>query len=108
MQWRAVKDPAYHPPEALPDLDRDLRPALLRIGERSVRLLLALPAGLDAAAVRAAARDELRSPYLDAAQRDALADAIAACTQPVPAGDAPRTENRPPRAPAHPAIAPPG
>jgi cyclohexadienyl dehydratase len=27
-------------------------------------------------------RDELRAPYLDAAQRDALADAIAACTKP--------------------------
>ena len=89
VQWRAVKDPNYHPPEPLPDLERELRPALLRIGERTARLLLALPPGLDAAAVRAAAREELRAPYLDAAQRDALADAIAACTV-IPAGDAPR------------------
>jgi cyclohexadienyl dehydratase len=80
VQWRAVKDPDYHPPEPLPDLEGDLRPALLRIGERTSRLLLALPSGLEPAAVRAMAREELRAPYLDVALRDALADAIAACT----------------------------
>jgi cyclohexadienyl dehydratase len=88
VQWSAVKDPDYHP-DPLPDLEKELRPALLRIGERTARLLLALPPNLDPAAVRAAARDELRARYLDPAQRDALADAIAACTQPVPAGDGP-------------------
>jgi hypothetical protein len=56
--------------------------------------LLALPTGLDAAAVRAAAREELRAPYLDAPQRDALADAIAACTV-VPAGDTSAEPSRP-------------
>jgi cyclohexadienyl dehydratase len=80
VQWSAVKDPAYHP-DPVPDLEHVLRPALLRIGERTARLLLALPPGLDAATVRAAARDELRAPYLDPVQRDALADAIAACTK---------------------------
>ena len=86
VQWRAVKDPNYHPSEPLPDLESDLRPGLLRIGDRTARLLLALPPGLEPAAVRAAAREELRAHYLDAAQRDALADAIAACTV-IPAGD---------------------
>ncbi len=79
VQLQATKDPSYHP-EALPDLDRELRPSLLRIGERTARLLLALPPNLDAAAVRVAAGDALRAPYLDAGRRDALADAIAACT----------------------------
>jgi cyclohexadienyl dehydratase len=97
VQWSAVKDPAYHAPSRLPDLERELRPSLLRIGERTARLLLALPDNLDAAAVRAMAGDELRSPYLAAAQRDALADAIAACTV-LPAGDASRTA--PPPGPA--------
>ncbi|HKA14209.1 MAG TPA: transporter substrate-binding domain-containing protein, partial [Myxococcota bacterium] len=92
VQSRAVKDPNYHP-DPLPDLERELRPALLRIGERTARLLLALPRDADAAAVRAAAREELRAPYLDAAQRDALADAIAACTV-VPAGNVPGKPSR--------------
>ncbi len=93
VQWRAVKDSNYQPAEPLPDLERELRPALLRIGERTARLLLALPIQLDPAAVRAAAREELRTPYLDPARRDALADAIAACTV-IPAGDAPAEPSR--------------
>jgi cyclohexadienyl dehydratase len=80
VQLHAVKDSGYQPPEPLPDLEKELRPSLLRIGERSARLLLALPPGLDAAAVRTAARDELRAPYLDEEHRDAIADAIAACS----------------------------
>jgi len=94
VQLKAVKDSDYHPPEPLPDLEKELRPALLRIGERTARLLLELPPGLDAAAVRTAARDALRSPYLDAERRDALADAIAACS-PLPAGDTSKTPTRP-------------
>jgi len=94
VQSRAVKDPAYQP-ETLPDLENELRPALLRIGERTARLVLALPPSLDSAAVRAMARDELRAPYLGAEQRDALADAIAALTSPVPAGDAPAQPSSP-------------
>jgi cyclohexadienyl dehydratase len=88
VQLRAVKDSAYHAPEPLPDLEKELRPALLRIGERTARLLLELPPVLDGAAVRNAARDALRAPYLDDARRDALADAISACSA-LPAGDAP-------------------
>ena len=40
------------------------------------RLVLALPAELDAASVRAAARDALRAPYVEDADRDAIADAV--------------------------------
>ena len=94
VQLRAVKDSDYHPPEPLPDLEKELRPALLRIGERTARLLLALPPGLDASAVRSAASDALRSPYLTAELRDALADAIAACSA-LPAGEASEAPTRP-------------
>ena len=94
VQLHAVKDSAYHPSEPLPDLEKELRPALLRIGERTARLLLALPPGLDSAAVHKAAQEELRAPYLDAERRDALADAIAACSA-TPAGDASEKPSRP-------------
>jgi cyclohexadienyl dehydratase len=94
VQLRAVKDSAYQPLEPLPDLEKELRPALLRIGERTARLLLALTPGLDADAVRTAARDALRAPYLSAELRDALADAIAACSA-TPAGDAANEPSRP-------------
>jgi cyclohexadienyl dehydratase len=59
-----------------PDLERELRPALLRIGERMAPLLLLLPPDLDAAAVDAALRQGLRSPWLSDASRDALARAV--------------------------------
>jgi cyclohexadienyl dehydratase len=88
VQSRAVKDPDYQP-EATPDLDGALRPGLLRIGERQARLLLALPPGLEAGAVREAARSALRAPDLDGALRDAIADAIAACSVRAPALPAP-------------------
>jgi cyclohexadienyl dehydratase len=78
VQRRAASDP---PPEAVPDLERALRPALLRIGERITRLLLALPPKLDAGAVRAAADDALRAPYVEGAERDAIAAAIAVLTR---------------------------
>src|SRR6185503_5697744 len=94
VQLRAVKDSDYHPPEPLPGLEKELRPALLRIGDRTARLLLALPPGLDATAVRSAASDALRSPYLTAELRDALADAIVACSA-LPAGEASEAPARP-------------
>ena len=76
---RGVLDepPADAPPDAA-DLDKELRPALLRIGERVARLLVALPAGLDCARVRDAADDAIRAPHLDGAHVRALADAVAA------------------------------
>ncbi len=80
VQARAAADPDL-PRTAAPDLDSVLRPALLRIGAREASLLLRLPPDLDRAAVRAAARSALRAAYLDDAQRDAVADAIFACSE---------------------------
>ena len=77
VQWRAVKDDDFRPAE-LPDLDDALRPALLRIGARIAQLLLTLPTGLEADAVGAAAARSLRAPYLEPADRESLAEAIAA------------------------------
>ena len=86
VQWAAVKDPDYEPEPPLPDLDSALRPALLRIGARIANLVLALPANLDPGETRAAAKLALRVRYLDESHRDAIADAIAACSV---RGDAP-------------------
>ncbi len=77
VQRAAVADDELAAPLPLPDAEEELRPALLRIDERTARLLLMLPAELDAETVRAAARDALRAPYLDEAHVLALADAIA-------------------------------
>jgi cyclohexadienyl dehydratase len=93
VQWNAVRDPAFSPPEPLPDLNASLRPALLRIGERIARLLLALPEGLDPAPVREAAREALRTPRLSERSTLAIADAITALSR------APRGEQPPPPAP---------
>jgi cyclohexadienyl dehydratase len=61
---------------AVHDLDGELRPALLRIGEKIARLVVALPRTLDCEHVRRQARDALRAPYLNDADARALADAI--------------------------------
>jgi cyclohexadienyl dehydratase len=81
IQMGAVRDPAFEPPAALPSLDSELRPALLRIGERITRLLIALPPNLNANTVRRAARDALRAPYLSEASTLAIADAITRTTR---------------------------
>jgi cyclohexadienyl dehydratase len=79
IQSRAVRrDDDF--PETLPDLETQLRPGLIRIGARIARLLLMLPPDLQLDTVRAAARDQLRAPHLEDTHRDALAEAIAACT----------------------------
>jgi chorismate mutase len=78
-------------PKTLPDLDTALRPGLIRIGARIARLLLELPDDLDPDAVRAAAHDQLRARYLEDRHRDALAEAITACStgdEPEPAATA--------------------
>ncbi len=77
-QWKATQDPDYAPPEALPDLDAALRPALLRIGERIAAMLVSLPGDLERDAVRSAARTSLRAPYVSGVSRRAIADAITA------------------------------
>jgi len=78
VQWAALKDPRYERPKDLPDVSEVLRPALIRIGEKIARGIVALPSGLDPRDVRAAARDQLRTPYLSEASINAIADAIAA------------------------------
>jgi len=69
---------AFEPDEADLDLDEDLRPALLRIGERIAWLALRLPVGLRVAEVEVALRDGVRTPGVAPASLDALAGAIAA------------------------------
>jgi cyclohexadienyl dehydratase len=84
VQRKAVQDATYAPDLPLPDLDRDLRPALLRIGERIARLSILLPGNLEPANVRAAAKEALRAPYLPNASRRAIADAVVDLTRRVP------------------------
>jgi cyclohexadienyl dehydratase len=81
VQLAAGRDPPYQPEEPVPDLQAELRPALLRIGERIAALLLALPEGLDAAEVQQATHDGLRSPWLQENTRRALADAVTALSK---------------------------
>lgn len=77
VQWDALRDPDVALPDPLPDLEGALRPALLRIGERIARLLARLPDGLERRTIRAVADDELRSAYLSAASKTAIAEALA-------------------------------
>lgn len=63
---------------AIWDLDRDLRPALLRIGEKIARLVVMLPAELDCAGTRSAAIDAVRTPRVDPADVAAIAASLAA------------------------------
>jgi cyclohexadienyl dehydratase len=81
VQRAAIKDPRYERPEVVPGVDAVLRPALLRIGEKIARLIVALPRDLDRETLRAAARDQLRTPWLSEASRLAIADSIAKLSQ---------------------------
>jgi len=69
---------AFEPDQEGLDLDADLRPALLRIGERIAWLALRLPVGLRVAEVNVALREGVRTPGVAPASLDALALAIAA------------------------------
>ncbi len=62
---------------AIWDLDRDLRPALLRIGEKIARLVVMLPAELGCDATRSAAVDAVRTARVDPADVAAIASALA-------------------------------
>ncbi len=64
------------------DLDADLRPALLRIGERIAWLGVRLPTGLRAVEAQAAVLDGLRTPGVGEASRRAIGEAIAALAAP--------------------------
>jgi chorismate mutase len=87
VQRAALSDPVFTSLESVPNLRTELRPALLRIGERIAQLLIALPADLDRARVIEAARRELRSTRVSDASMLAIADAISELTkQPAPEG----------------------
>ena len=87
VQRAALSDPVFASLETVPNLRTELRPALLRIGERIAQLLVALPANLDRAHVIEAARREIRSAQPSDASMLAIADAISKfSTQPIPKG----------------------
>jgi cyclohexadienyl dehydratase len=82
VQIAALTDPYFTSLEILPNLKAELRPALLRIGERIAQLLVALPADLDRAQVIEAAQHELRSAEVSDAATLAIAEAISELTKP--------------------------
>lgn len=91
VQWAAIQDPELETPETLPDLETELRPALLRIGDKIARLLVALRAEdaavvEDLAAARAEARaragQSLRTPRLSESSVEAIGDALADVSRP--------------------------
>ena len=65
------------PATGVPDLDRSLRPALLRIGARIGTLLPRLPAAIARDAVAAEFARSLDLPGIDPERRQRLADAVA-------------------------------
>jgi cyclohexadienyl dehydratase len=81
IQRSTVKDASFELQAPPPDLDADLRPALLQIGARSARLIIELPP-LDPVAVRAATREALRAPTLSRSSIRAIAEAIALLAPP--------------------------
>jgi hypothetical protein len=62
--------------EPVPDLDEQLRPALLLLGERIAALLVSLPQDLEDDALRAATRDGLRTPRLSADSVGSISEAL--------------------------------
>jgi cyclohexadienyl dehydratase len=76
LQQARLAEPA--PAEPPPDLDGALRPALLRIGARIAGLLVLLPEDAEPRAVRDAVRRGLATPGLAEADREAIAEALAA------------------------------
>ncbi|MBW2267197.1 MAG: transporter substrate-binding domain-containing protein [Deltaproteobacteria bacterium] len=76
VQMAAVRDPDFAPPATLPDLDDELRPALLRIGEHIAALVVALPTQLAPHSVDAACRDGLRAAWLHEEVRARLCAAL--------------------------------
>jgi cyclohexadienyl dehydratase len=59
------------------DLEDELRPALVRIGERIAEILARLPGPLDPQAVEREASEQLDAPGLEPAKREAIADVVA-------------------------------
>ncbi len=81
VQWNALHDPGFLPEQPIPDLDSQLRPALLRIGEQIATLLVALPPDQGDDALRAAARDGLRTPRVSPESVAKIAEALAKLEQ---------------------------
>ncbi len=81
VQWKSIRDPEFEAPEHTPDLETELRPGLLRIGERISALLVELPANLDRVPVREAALRELRTGHLSKTRILEIADAISTLTK---------------------------
>ncbi|MBW1843385.1 MAG: transporter substrate-binding domain-containing protein [Deltaproteobacteria bacterium] len=82
VQIAALTDPYFTSLEILPNLKAELRPALLRIGERIAQLLVALPADLDRAQIIEAAKLGLRSAEVSDAAMLTIAEAISELTKP--------------------------
>jgi len=76
VQWQTLRDANFAVEEPVPDLETQLRPALLRIGERIASLLVALPQDLEDDTLRAAARDGLRTPNLSPDTVASIAEAL--------------------------------
>lgn len=76
VQVDAVADAELRPPDPHPDLDRVLRPALLRIGDKIAPLLLELPPEDQAARVAKLAGKLLREPLLANSSRREIVAAI--------------------------------
>ena len=76
VQAQTLRDASFVPEEPLPDLEKQLRPALLRIGDRIAALLVALPPDLDERALHAAARDGIRTPRVSPDAVAAIAEAL--------------------------------
>ena len=82
LQRSALANTQLPSGEHVPDLQEQLRPALLRIGERVARLIVALPSeGVDAQLVKETVRDELRVPQLSPTSRQRLAEALMALVE---------------------------
>jgi len=79
IQRATLAGPAGEAPTA--DLDRALRPALLRLGSRIAFLLQKLPAQIDRGDLEDFARQRLRTPGLSDGARDALVEAILALSE---------------------------
>ena len=76
VQLAAGRDPEFEPETPLPQLDRALRPAILRIGDRISWLLTELPDDLDPLWVKKTVRRGLRSRDLSPTSVNGIADAL--------------------------------
>jgi cyclohexadienyl dehydratase len=77
VQANALRDPSLVLEQPIPDLDKQLRPALLRIGEQIGALLVLLPPGQGDDALHDATRDGLRTQRLSPDSVAGIAEALA-------------------------------